>query len=114
MSVCSGSQAFHERLGNGASLNPAGRPKGSRNKFNECLVELIAADCEVHAREVIEKIRQRYPVQYLRLIVSLLPKPREDRPAERALEQLPDEELVRIIRDIRERLAQAETDEGEE
>src|SRR5262245_40141436 len=87
------------------SGNPAGRPKGSRNNFTECLVELIAADCEAHAKEVIEKIRQ---------IVSLLPKPRDERTAEWAIERLPDEELVRIIRETRELLAKAETDESEE
>jgi Family of unknown function (DUF5681) len=98
----------------GQSGNPAGRPKGSRNKFTECLVELIAADCEAHARELIEKVRQKYPVQYVRLIVSLLPKPREDRPAEREIERLSDEEIVQIIRETRERLAKVETDDGEE
>jgi hypothetical protein len=50
----------------------------------------------------------------VRLIASLLPKQREDRPAERAIERLSDEELVRIIRETRERLAKAETNEGEE
>jgi hypothetical protein len=75
---------------------------------------LIAADCETHAREVIEKVRQKYPVQYVRLIVSLLPKQREDRPAHREMEQLPDEEVVQMIRDIRERLAKAETDKERE
>jgi hypothetical protein len=75
---------------------------------------LIAADCEAHATEVIEKVRQNCPVQYVRLIASLLPKRREDRPEEREIERLSDEELVRIIRDIRGRLAQAESDEGEE
>jgi hypothetical protein len=63
---------------------------------------------------VLEKIRQKHPVQYVRLIVSLLPKRHEDRPAERPIERLSDEELVRIIRETRERLAKVETDEGEE
>jgi hypothetical protein len=76
---------------------------------------LVAADYEESGREVLERVRQKHPVQYLRLIVSLLPKRREDRPAEREMEQLPDEEVVQMIRDIRERPAKAEIDkEGEE
>jgi hypothetical protein len=75
---------------------------------------MIAADCETHVREVLEKVRRKHPVQYLRLIASLLPKRREDGPAERAIERLSDEELVRIVRETRERLAKAKTDEGEE
>jgi hypothetical protein len=76
---------------------------------------LIAADYEESGREVLERVRQKHPVQYLRLIISLLPKRREDRPAEREMEHLPDEELIQMIRDIRERLGKAETDkEGEE
>jgi Family of unknown function (DUF5681) len=65
----------------GQSGNPAGRPKGSRNKFTACLVELLAADCKAHAREVLEKVRPKHPLQYVRLIASLVTKWRETRPA---------------------------------
>jgi hypothetical protein len=89
----------------GRSCNPAGRPKGSRNKFTEAFFKLLAADYDEHGREVIEKVRQRHPLQYLRLIVSLLPKRREDKPANRPVEKLGDGELARLIQETKQLLA---------
>jgi Family of unknown function (DUF5681) len=96
--------------GTGQSGNPAGRPKGSRNKFTEAFFKLLAADYDEHGREIIEQVRQGYPLQYLRLIVSVLPKRRETDAADRPVEKISDGELARLIQQTRQLLAKAETD----
>jgi hypothetical protein len=79
------------------------------------LVQLLAADYNEHGRDVIEQVRQNYPVQYLRLIVSVLPKRRETRPAEPPAEKLTNEEIARLIPETKQLLARVEAgiDEGE-
>ena len=98
----------------GQSGNPAGRPKGSRNKFTEAFFKLLAADYESHGKEAIEKVRQKHPVQYLRLIVSVLPKRRE-KPAALPAERLTNEELDHLVSDTKQLFAKvaADTDETE-
>ena len=81
----------------GQSGNPAGRPQGSRNKFTEAFFKLLAADYHEHGREIIEQVRQRHPMQYLPLIVSVLPKRSENKAGDRPVEQLTDGELARLI-----------------
>jgi hypothetical protein len=49
----------------GQSGNPAGRPKGSRNKVSEKLLEALAIDFDAHGKEVIEKVRADRPADYL-------------------------------------------------
>jgi Family of unknown function (DUF5681) len=58
----------------GVSGNPAGRPKGSRNKFSENLISAFCADFERNGVEVIAAVRSESPVDYLRLAVSIVPK----------------------------------------
>lgn len=58
----------------GKSGNPAGRPKGSRNKLGEDFLRELAADFQEHGAEAIQKVRADKPDQYLRVIASILPK----------------------------------------
>jgi len=51
----------------GQSGNPAGRPKGSRNKVSEKLLEALAIDFDDHGKQVIEK---EHMYRYLRGVVS--------------------------------------------
>jgi hypothetical protein len=92
------------RFKSGQSGNPAGRPKGSRNKFSETLVQLLAADYDEHGRNVIEQVRQKYPLQYLRLIVSVLPKSRETKPVHPPAD-LTNEDLDELVRETKRLLA---------
>jgi hypothetical protein len=61
----------------GHSGNPAGRPKGARNKVSEKLLEALAVDFDTHGAEVIEKVRADKPHEYLRIVASLVPKQME-------------------------------------
>ena len=82
----------------GQSGNPAGRPKGSRNKVSEKLLDALATDFDAHGREVIEKVRADRPADYLKIIASLVPKQMEieDLRSNRKAEDLSDDDLAAI------------------
>ena len=82
----------------GQSGNPAGRPKGSRNKVSEKLLETLAIDFEDHGKDVIEKVRAERPADYLKIVASLVPKQMEieDLRTSRRAEDLSDNELAAI------------------
>lgn len=58
----------------GQSGNPAGRPKGSRNKLGEAFIEALKDDFEAHGKQAIVEVRETKPDQYLKVIASLMPK----------------------------------------
>ena len=77
----------------GESGNPAGRPKGSRNKLSEEFVNELYADWCQHGSEVLKTVRETRPEVYVKVVASLLPRKveaeisgptHEDRVAERA------------------------------
>jgi len=78
--------------------NPAGRPKGSRNKVSEKLLEALAIDFDGHGKDVIEKVRAERPADYLKIVASLVPKQMEidDLRTSRRAEDLSDDELAAI------------------
>ena len=58
----------------GQSGNPAGRPKGSRNKLGELFVRALQEDFTEHGPQVIEQVRRDHPAQYLKVIAAVIPK----------------------------------------
>lgn len=58
----------------GQSGNPAGRPKGSRQRLAESFVKALAEDFERDGIEAIKKVRADKPGEYLRVIAAVLPK----------------------------------------
>jgi len=54
--------------------NGGGRRAGARNKLQTTLLEELAADFEEHGAGVIRICRVEKPVEYLKVIVSVLPK----------------------------------------
>jgi Family of unknown function (DUF5681) len=45
----------------GQSGNPAGRPKGARNKLSECFLKALADDFDTNGIAVIESVRNDRP-----------------------------------------------------
>ena len=81
----------------GQSGNPAGRPKGSRNKLGEAFIAALAKDFGKHGVEALEAMRAAKPNEYIRVIASLLPK-EFNIAAGSPFEDLSDEE-VRVLYD---------------
>lgn len=79
----------------GQVANPAGRPKGSRNKLGEVFIQALHADFEAHGEKVIEAVRKDKPAEYLKVVASLLPKQVEIR--EGAFDGVDDEQLAALV-----------------
>lgn len=60
--------------GEGQSGNPAGRPKGSRNKLANEFVDTLYADFQEHGKKAIETVRIDKPEVYVQIIAKLLPR----------------------------------------
>jgi len=58
----------------GQSGNPAGRPKGARNKLGEAFIEALHESFQKRGAAAIEAVIDEKPDQYLKVIASLLPK----------------------------------------
>lgn len=58
----------------GHSLNPAGRPKGARNRLAEDFLSALQGDFAAHGRAAIAACREEDPATYCRIVASLLPR----------------------------------------
>lgn len=58
----------------GVSGNPVGRPKGSRNHLCEAFIADICEDWKRHGTAVIIEVRETAPVDYLKVVASIIPK----------------------------------------
>src|SRR5215813_8384194 len=82
----------------GQSGNPAGRPKGARSKLSETFLKALSEDFATNGIEVIEKVRNDRPHEYLKIVAAVLPKQMqlEDLTPQRRAEDLTDDELASI------------------
>lgn len=58
----------------GQSGNPAGRPKGARNKLSEVLLGKLLDDFSEYGEEVIARVRKSNPEGYLKILTALVVK----------------------------------------
>ena len=58
----------------GISGNPAGRPRGSRNKLTEAVVCALLRDFSKHGEKAIARVRRDQPGIYLRVLALLIPR----------------------------------------
>src|SRR5919197_6351786 len=82
-----------------------GRPKGARNKLGRRFLEDCLADWEEHGAGAIKIMRIEDPVKYCLMMASILPK--EIDVTSTTVAELTDDELDRIIGEMRARLTQA-------
>jgi len=57
----------------GESGNPAGRPKGARDKVHACLDDLYS-EWLVQGADAIRRIREDQPHHYVRVFIAALPQ----------------------------------------
>src|SRR5262245_66633749 len=79
-----------------------GRRKGSRDRISTALLEAIAKDFEEFGEEAVKIARFEKPVEYLRIVASLLPK--EFEIVDYRLQDISDEELDAFIEVARRRV----------
>jgi hypothetical protein len=58
----------------GQSGNPAGRPRGSRNKLAEALLDDLYAEWQEQGRDAIKKIAEKNPGDFVKVVASTMPK----------------------------------------
>lgn len=73
-----------------------GRPKGARSKLGEQFLSDLQSDWQANGKEAIEKVREKRPHEYLKVIASILPK--ELTVKIDPIEELTDEQLEHSVR----------------
>ena len=83
----------------GQSGNPAGRPRGSRNRLGEAFVDDLFADWRENGSQVIVAVRKADPSTYLRVVASILPK--ELSVTKATWDDVSDDELLEYLAKLR-------------
>ena len=83
----------------GQSGNPAGRPKGSRDRLTESVYKEFLEDWAEHGAEAIVKMRESKPELYVQAAIRLVPTQHEVAVDEfrRSIDEYSPEELVAMI-----------------
>ena len=93
----------------GQSGNRNGRPKGSRHKLGEAFLCDLLDSWNAGGRAALDRVREENPVEFLKLVVSILPKdaglafPKSDD----TLQDMSDEQLAETM-GLLQRLVRAE------
>jgi len=88
----------------GQSGNPAGRPRGSRNRLGEAFVDDLFADWKENGSQVIVAVRKADPSTYLRVVASIIPK--ELSVTKGTFDDISDNELFEILVKLRSIIAE--------
>lgn len=64
------------------SGNPSGRPKGAKHKTSEIFRKDLLEFWEKNGKEVIAMAAAENPMDFCKMVVSLMPKEEDDKPAE--------------------------------
>ena len=93
----------------GASGNPAGRLRGSRNRLSEAVTCALLRDFSKHGEKAIAKVRRTQPAAYLKCLVLLVPREHKVEQSN-PIKAMTDEQLeagIAALQDLLERRAAA-------
>jgi hypothetical protein len=82
--------------------NPAGRPKGSRNKLSQAYIDAFCQEFEKHGPAVFARVRKKMPHVWLRLAAELQPKQVQ---VEHGFADMTDEQLRQRIAELNAAIA---------
>jgi len=81
----------------GQSGNPKGRPRGSRNKLSEDFFRDLCEAWQAFGKPALETMAMLYPVEFVRLAASLMPKEPEATITPVVMERMSDAQLDALI-----------------
>ena len=79
----------------GVSPNPAGRPKGSRNKLGEAFVNDLYEAWQSQGKDVIARVIAERPHEFIKSVASILPKEIEVKTT--TVQELSDDDLTAAL-----------------
>jgi hypothetical protein len=82
-----------------------GRMKGSRNRLNLAFVDALREEFEAHGADAIKICRLERPIEFLKIVASVLPKEIEFS-SETKLAELSDADLDAFLEFARRKLAE--------
>ena len=100
---------YHFKKGQ-PTLNPKGRPKGSRNKISEAFIQALHTDFAEHGAQAIVDTRESKPAEYIRTVASLVPKEVLHRSA---TDDMSDDDLEDIISSLADSIERVRAARGE-
>lgn len=84
----------------GNNRNPAGRPKGSRNKLSEAFLTDLQTAWEQQGTAVIQRVIDTRPQDFLKIVSNVLPKDVNIKVTQ--LDDLSDEQLLSKLKALTE------------
>jgi len=81
----------------GQSGNPKGRPQGSRNKLSEEFFRDLCRAWEIYGEAALHTTAMEHPVEFVRVVASLMPKETQATITKVNLDRISDEQLDAII-----------------
>jgi hypothetical protein len=84
-----------------------GRKVGSRNRLQGNFCDALAKDFAEHGEGVIRIVRLEKPVEYIKIVASILPK--EFFVSDNAIDEMGEDELLQVLEEIRKTRAAAAT-----
>lgn len=87
----------------GKSGNPAGRPKGSRNKLGEAFIADMYEAWQAKGKETIDRVIEERPHEFIKAVAGILPK--ELNVNTQPVQELSDDELAAALVTLRSLVA---------
>lgn len=98
----------------GQSGNPAGRPKGSRNKLETDFVDALYANWQLNGIAAIQELREKDVGAYIKTVAQLLPKESKVDLSVRIAETLSEEHARLVAEGFLESLRSSQGDSAQE